>query len=203
MQVNLVAAPAQEVVSRNEFAAHARVDPSLAAVPVQQDWMDSSVEAAREWAETFTGRQFITATWELWLDSFPRWEIRLPKAPLQQVVSVKYLDDQGVQQTLVEDTGAGGDYLVDAPAGPEAQRGGITPAYQKIWPVTRRQENAVKVQFKGGYGLTFAAVPFAIRRAIMVAAAEMWERREEQFEGRFFVPPQSATERLLWPYRSY
>jgi uncharacterized phiE125 gp8 family phage protein len=175
------------------------VDPSIAALAAETDWITTSLVGARAWAESFTNRQFITATWELWLDYFPKWEIKIPKAPLQSVVSVKYIDDSGVQQTLVEGT----DYLVDAPAGPEAQRGGITPCYGTIWPVTRRQENAVVVRFKAGYGDTAATVPPGIRRAILVVAAELYQRREEAFEGRYFAPSVTASERLLWPMRSY
>jgi len=199
MSLNLVTPAALEPTTPADFAAHARIDPSIAAITTEATWITDCLMAAREWAESFTQRQFITATWELWLDYFPTWEIKIPKAPLISVVSLKYLATDGTLTTLDPSL-----YLVDNPAGPEAQQGAVLPAYQQTWPVTRRQENAVKIQFTAGYGAAAANVPFAIKRGIYIKAAELYQRREEQVAGTILAasnPP--ASEALLWPYRSW
>src|SRR4030067_860491 len=80
----------------------------------------------------------ITQTWELYLDAFPAWEIRVPKPTLQSITSIVYTDTDGILQTL-----AGSMYLVDNKSEP----GRITPAFGEVWPVTRAQINAVIVRF--------------------------------------------------------
>ncbi len=53
--------------------------------------IESYIEVAIEVAERFTGRQLLTATWEV---RFPCWQyqILLKKCPIQQIVSINYYD---------------------------------------------------------------------------------------------------------------
>jgi uncharacterized phiE125 gp8 family phage protein len=69
------------------------------------------------------------------------------------VVSVKYIDTAGVEQTL-----SPLDYLVDM----DSEPGYVVPAYGKTWPCTRAQINAVRVRYTAGYGATAADVPQSI-----------------------------------------
>jgi hypothetical protein len=76
------------------------------------------------------------------------YEIFLPKPPLVTVNSIKYIDQNGVQQTLATDQ-----YLVDTVSEP----GRVTPAYGTSWPSTREQANAVEVSFNCGYASKITA----------------------------------------------
>jgi hypothetical protein len=72
----------------------------------------SWVTAARRFVEDKAGRQFVTATARLTLDRFPftcsyqwlpspeRRTIVVPRAPLQSVTSIAYVDAGGDTQTL-------------------------------------------------------------------------------------------------------
>jgi hypothetical protein len=57
------------------------------------------IPAARRSAEHETGRALCTQTRELVLDAFPA-DFELYGSPIQSVVSVKYLDESGNEQTL-------------------------------------------------------------------------------------------------------
>jgi hypothetical protein len=149
------------------------------------------VAAARAEAEARISRQLLTATWELYLDSFSREQlqaaaqdlervlinqlmgvdgtIQMPLPPLQSITSIKYLDTAGVEQTL-----AAAAYRVDTVSAP----GRVTPAYGYSWPSTYPVTNAVVIRFVAGYGDAAAAVPLKIRQWIMAAVGAMYENRE-------------------------
>lgn len=183
----LITAPAAEPVSAAEAKAQLRVDHAA-----EDALISSQVVAARGHVERLTARQLITATWELRLDSFPAdtCAIRIPKPPLQQVVSVKYVDADGVLQTL-----ASTEYVVDAPVGPTAPWGRLWLEYLKTWPTVRDERNAVRIQFKAGYGDAGAAVPQELRNAILLKVGALYANRE---------PGENDDQTLmalLWPYR--
>jgi len=145
-------------------------DASLgAAVPSSNTTGDPElrmlITAMRQKAESILKRYLITQTVDLYLDYFPCWEITLP--PLQSVVSITYIDDQGNEQTLSSDK-----YLIDAVSKPAR----ITPVFGEIWPVTRYQNNAVKVRFIAGYG-TAADVPECIKHWIMMKVKDAYDNR--------------------------
>jgi uncharacterized phiE125 gp8 family phage protein len=127
------------------------------------------------------GRAVVTQTWELLLDAFPppnarpeciatnrRAAILVPLPPLQSIVSVKYQDADGAEQTL--DPAA---YQVDRGVEP----GELMPAYGTSWPTARSGvANAVAVRFVAGYGLA-PAVPEEIKGWIMRAVAYRYDNR--------------------------
>ena len=128
------------------------------------------IAAARQHAETLLKRYLITQTVDLYLDSFPEWEIKLP--PLQQVTAITYVDQDGVTQTIDS-----ADYVVDATStASTASR--ITPAYGEIWPTPRDQINAVKIRFVAGYG-SASAVPQCVKNWILMRVKTLYEARDE------------------------
>lgn len=178
MHLELVTPPAAEPITLGEALEHLRVDTDD----------DSSVilrqmRACRELAESFTRRQFITATWDLSLDGFPsdsglrlgidgqyaRGHIIVPRPPLQQVSSIKYIDADGVEQTW-----AAASYVVETAAG---EPGRIFPAYGESWPTCRSQRRAVTVRFIAGYGDAPEDVPECIREAILMMLAARYQQR--------------------------
>jgi len=156
------------------------VDPTIVMV----------ISAARERAEAFTGRQLITATWDLVLDEFPcglqpyelgaHWThdrvgnmfLDIPKPPLQSITTITYVDTAGQSQTW-----SSSNYLVDAPSGPRCRRGRVAPAYGVVWPFTQAQIKAATVRFVAGYGATGASVPALLRQALLMDLSALYEHR--------------------------
>ncbi|MDV2503086.1 MAG: head-tail connector protein [bacterium] len=189
-------APTKEPITTDEAKAHLRVD-----ITDDDTLIDSLVNAARLYAEGFTSRALITQTWDLFLDDFPASPGRLrqeaiivPKAPLQSITTVKYLDTAGDQQTL-----AASKYRVDAKSHP----GRITPAYGEVWPTTRGVINAVEVRFIAGYGDAETDVPQQIIQGMLMLIGHLYENREAVIVGTTASNVPQATEYLLWPYRLF
>lgn len=187
MGLKLVTGPAVEPVTLAEAKAHLRV------TGTDEDALVSAlIVAARSFAEECTGRAFVTQTWDYVLDAFPCAAFELPKAPLQSVTSVSYVDTDGATQTL--DSGL---YKVDAITDP----GRIAPAYGETWPSTRAEENAVTIRFVAGYGLA-AAVPQPIKQALLLMTGQQFEHREATAEGSWSRLP-LGVDALLGLYRVF
>lgn len=174
MALSLTIPPEDEPVTLAEVRSQLRV------VSTHEDThVKGLIAAARTWAENYTGRQFLTATWVLTLDAFPAW-IDVPRPPLQEVVSIQYVDTAGDTQTLDEDL-----YRVSAPSGQMAGRARITPALNESWPTTACVIDAVTVTFTAGYGDDAENVPQDIKLAILMRIGSAFENRS----GVMLVPP--------------
>ena len=185
MSLKLVTAPTEEPVSLADAKLHLRVDGTT-----DDTLITALIVAARKWAEEYTGRQFVTATWDWFLDGFcPSFSVPLP--PLQSVTSIKYLDTTGTEQTLASST-----YRVDAVSEP----GRIALDYGKSWPSTHPVINAVTVRFVAGYGAA-AAVPEPIRQAILILIGELYEQRQESIIGNIQSSVPFGVRALLTPYK--
>ena len=107
------------------------------------------ITVARQTLEVLMRRAFITQTITLKYSSFPT-EIRLPRPP------------------------AISNYSVDTQTEPAS----IVPAYDKSYPDTRNQPNAVTVVYQAGYGANTTDVPESIRLAIRLLVGSYYENRE-------------------------
>lgn len=173
--LTLVTAPVLEPVSLDEVKSHLRLDSDSAE---EDAYLTILRQVARETVEAHTRRALLTQTWDWKLDGFPcaqPWE--LPKAPLQSVTSISYVDSDGATQTW-----ASSNYSVLAPAGPRAMPGTVALAYNATYPVVRSIPNAVTVRFVAGWTAA-ASVPAPIRHAVLILVAEMYARREEAIVG--------------------
>lgn len=188
----IVTAPTLEPLTVAEAKAHLRVDAA------DQDGLISSlIVAARQYAEAFTRRAFITQTWDLFYDSFPNQDeisntqqIDLPYPPLQSVTSVKYTDLGGVVQTLDPAT-----YIIDAD-GP----GRIALAYLKFWPVFRQVANSIQIRIVAGYGPAASDVPQTIKQAMLLLIGHWFQNREAVGSAGMAEVPMSVKS-LLWTER--
>lgn len=126
------------------------------------DW----ITAAREAAEHHTGRTLAPKTVEIALDAFPSGsdEILLPLSPVNSITSIKYIDANGVEQTL-----ASNQYTLDVYGDSRV----IVANYGCLWPVTRVQANAVKIVAAVGY----ASAPRAAKAAMLLTIAHLFEHR--------------------------
>lgn len=183
----LVTPPAEEPVSLAEAKLFLRVD------SVDEDTLIAAlITSARTSAETVTGRALITQTWDYFLDAFPPWFLDVPLPPLQSVTSIKYIDGEGVEQTLPL-TG----YRVDVASAPAR----IEPAYTEVWPATRNLSNAVSVRFVAGYGGA-ESVPEGIKGWILMRISTLYAQREQFSEGQpIQAVPHPFFDGLLDPFR--
>lgn len=190
MRLRLVTGPAAQPVSVAEAAAHVEVIGS--AHDAKLGAMLGAALAHVDGRDGVLGRALITQTWELLLDGFPACEgLEIPLPPLQSITSIKYVDPDGVEQTLEASR-----YIVDA----ASQPGVVTRAYGQAWPAERRQRNAVTVRFVAGYGAAGADVPAPIRHAMLLMVGDLFENREAQITGTI-VTQNPAVDRLLFPYK--
>lgn len=193
MALSLATAPSVEPMLKAEAKAYLRVD---SANTDEDTLVDSLIIAARQQAETYTGRALITQTWDLVLDRFPSGDrpIDVPLPPLQSVTSITYLDTNGTSQTL-----SSANYIVDTKNEP----GRIALAVGESWPDTQADRiNAVTVRFVAGYGAA-AAVPEGIKTAMKLLIAHWFENREPVAAGVGFssTPMPMSVEMLLWQHR--
>jgi len=165
-------APAAEPFTAAEAKLHLRVDSSD-----DDTYISALIKAARKKLEADTGRALITQTWKLILDRFPDSDdeaILMPKAPLQSVSSITYVDTDGVTQTWDSS-----EYRVDTDSVP----GRITPAYNQSWPTTRSVTGAVTITFVAGYGNSSQNIPDDLRHAMRLLIGHWYENREEVVAG--------------------
>lgn len=180
MALQLVGSPTEEPVSLAEAKLHLRVD-----FNEDDALILALISAARQAAETLTGRQLITARWRLVLDRFPGQQgmacssedsFSLPshafllfKCPVQAVASIQYLDTGGQQQTLETNL-----YTLDAACEPAR----ITPIFGETWPVSLPQIGSVSVTFDAGYG-SASDVPEGLKSWIKLRVGSLYAHREE------------------------
>jgi len=159
MNSRLITPPASLAVSLHLARAAARVDGND-----MDDEISLAVRGITEEAEHSTGRAFISQTWRVTMNAFEP-AIKLPYAPLQSVVHVKFYDAAGQQQTLDPQ-----DYIADL----ESEPGYVVPAPGKAWPATGARIHAVEVQYVCGYGSDDTFVPDAIKSYILARIAEQF-----------------------------
>jgi len=167
--LTLVTAPAAEPITTAQAKTHLRVD-----VSADDTFIDLLVAEAREWMENHLRRALITQTWDLFMDEFPsNDEIEVPMAPLSSVTSVKYIDNNGDQQTWDS-----ANYRVDT----DHEPGRITPAYGVVWPTIRPITKAVEIRFVAGYGTAGTDLPQPVMRALYMMVGQMYEQRQTGLE---------------------
>ena len=190
----LITAPAEEPVSTAEAKLHLRVDGTA-----EDTLIAGLIEAARQQVEAMTNRALCTQVWECRFDAFPSDGafIELPRAPLQSLQQVSYLDTTG---TLVQVAVA--DFDVLAPSGASAQPGSIGPKPDKTWPTAvQDRAHAARIRFVAGYGAA-SAVPAALKSAILLIVGDLYANREAQMTGTI-VTENKAVLALLWPFRVF
>lgn len=156
--------------------------------------VETWILAATSYLEEMTGRQFGLATREAWLDAFPgvaggsyrSLKIELPHPPLQSVVSVTYVDGDGVVQTFEDTSTSPATSLINvrAPQGDYAAPGTIEPISGQSWPTTRCESDAVRIQYTCGYGDTADDTPALLKGAILYLVAHFDQFRGAVHEAR-------------------
>ncbi|MCP4304725.1 MAG: hypothetical protein GY788_07580 [bacterium] len=166
--ITLVIPPAVEPVTLTEVKDHCRISDADSDV-----YLVSLIQAAREHVENRTSRALITQTLDIKYDWFGRW-IDMPRAPLQSVTGVTYLDMAGTEQALDADV-----YRSVTDRDP----GAIVLDYGKTWPDIYPVPSAVTVRIVSGYGDAADDVPQTIRQAMLLLIGHWFENREATVGG--------------------
>lgn len=105
--------------------------------------------------------------------------IYIPKAPVQSIQSVTYLDENGQQQTLASTV-----YDIDVSTDPAR----IRLAQGQTWPEIYPDIGSVQVNFTAGYGADATAVPPDILRAVYMMVAYAYSSREAVISEYHVIP---------------
>ena len=184
----LVTPPAGEPVTVNELRTHCRIDGNT-----EDELLYTLGRSAREYVEAYTGRALVSQTWELRFDQFPLY-INLPKAPLASITSITYIDLEGNTQTLASSA-----YQLVASSGDFSQPGRVFQAYNQTWPSSRGHYDDVRVRYVAGYG-TPNDVPYALKAAIKLMTAHLYENREATVVGTIAAEMPLSVRNILAPF---
>jgi len=110
-------------------------------------------------------RQLMKATYDALRSAFAD-EMILPLPPLSDVTSVKYLDNDGTQQTLSSTR-----YTVLTPS---EDPGRIVLGYNQSWPAVRSQVDAITIRFVAG-STTADDVPETLKEAVRLKTEHLFD----------------------------
>jgi len=209
MRFKLTQAPAEEPISLVEAKAVLRVSSTAEDAIITQ-----IIIAARNFCERYTGKVFVTQTWEGWLDRAPvqparGWHegieerpissayetkrfIEIDKGPVQSVSSIKSLNDEGTEAAF-----EASNYIVDNLRTPAR----VALARSSAWPTDLRPINAIKITFVAGFGAA-AAVPQDIKQAMYLLIAHWFENREAMLKGTITAEIDFGVRDLLQQHRT-
>lgn len=199
MSIEILTQPAFEPVSLTQAREWLRLESDDTANTAVLQLL---IQAMREDAENLTHRAFISRQLRLNLDGWPSdslygSSIELPYPPLISVDSFKYVDTDGVLQTL-----AANQYDVHD----ESEPAFIIPAHQVTWPTIRQTPNAIQITFTTGYAVgsppdEAAAqenIPSTLKLWMQTKLATMFEHREQLIAGTIVAKvPRDFTDGLL------
>lgn len=161
MSVKILIPPTVEPLDIAEVRAHLKQD-----VTDDDNLIAIYLSAARQFAEAKTWRTLVSTRYQDLFDGFPNSDyadrfknsLQLSQTPLIQLVSIEYLANDGILQTL-PDT----DYTIDYSCDPAR----IALEYGKSWPSTLPQINSVKITYDAGYVAPFTADATANRITVI------------------------------------
>lgn len=189
-----VITPPTEVVSLDEAKRHLRVDHDDDDV-----YITMLVVAAAAWLDGPAGwlaRALGVQTLELVSADFG-WDsfIPLPYPPLIDIVSVTYVDPDGVPQIM-----SSADYQ-QIGCGLSAVGGSGS------WPAVQCQSDAVRIQYRAGYGVSpdysKNEIPMPVKVAMLMLVGQWYQIREPVAIGSTVAQLPFAVEALLGPYRVF
>lgn len=195
MQFVIVTPPAAEPITLDELKRRLRITETD-----DDDDLAEMLTAARAYAEMYTRRQFMPATFKAVLDRFPRPSLETSSAnwygpawgtgpgpmtmqkpegrtgfeiflPNPPLIEVDSITY--IDGDGVQQTLDPSQYIVDNISEPAR----IVPAVGASWPTTQNRINAVEIVFKAGFA-DAASVPPPIRSWIIARVGTLYENRE-------------------------
>lgn len=183
-------APVAKPVSLAEAREHCRVDANDDDAVISA-FIDAAIVYLDGWSGVL-GRCIVNQDWRQSAAAWPACGVILLPFPDVSAATVKYLDADGVEQTV---DGALFDRLED-------DRGTIIRLRDAFtYPaISKDRADGVRVEFTAGYGATAADVPAALRTAILLMVAHWYANRETATEGALSEIPFGASA-LIAPFR--
>lgn len=174
--------PVVEPVSLGEAKAACRIDAGD-----EDAYVQSLITMSRTYVEDILDTALVNRVLEARYDSFPSWELVLPRPPMApEVVTVMYRDEGGTMRTL---TSTANEFQVDRMSIP----GRIYPNYGGDWPGVRGDENSVVVRWTAGYGTSGVSAPAMEKQLILLQVAHLFEIRQPVLVGYSQVIPVPGT----------
>jgi uncharacterized phiE125 gp8 family phage protein len=127
------------------------------------------IASARDWVEGYTGLLLAPRTVEIARDKFPDCAMTLEGFPVTSIVSVKYLDESGMDQTLSNSL-----YYLDDYQNPCS----LINTIGTSWPSTLDSANAVKVRYVVGS----SAVDPSVKAAILLLIGHLYFNRGDDYK---------------------
>ena len=159
----IITAPNSEPITLAEAKTNLRVYNSL-----ENTLIEGLISAARKVVEDYSWRPIMTQTIDVLFDKNDVTEILLiNKQPIQSITSVKYVDANGIEQTLAPNT----DYVTDL----LSQVGRVK---LNTIPPMKDTLNALKIRVVCGYA-NAAAVPKSYIAAMHLIIAHLYENRQQ------------------------
>lgn len=177
----ITAAPLQ--MEADEFRLHARIDSAA-----EDDLIEAWILEAQQQAQHNSGRAIGTQTIELAFDAFPSGPIEIKPTPIQSIQSVRYVDVNGVWQTMPADAYTLDDFSEFA--------GWLAPADGTAWPATRPVMNAVRITCLAGF------FPPCARSFVLLFVGHRYEHRESVSESAMHEVPLAMFD-VLDPIRDW
>lgn len=170
------------MISLGEAKTHLRLEQDFTE---EDGLIQSLVDAAVLNLEHNTGRALRVREESLVLD---RWaaEVVLPWWPVQSIVSITYVDPQGLTQQLES-------MALDLRQFPAKLR----PAQGETWPDLMQGHEVVEIRVNVGMD----ALPEDLKRAALLMVGHLYENREAVVIGTITSELPMAVEYLLHPYR--
>ena len=186
MTHTIVTPPSAEPLTLADVKSHLRLDGT-----VEDALLTVLIAAARQYLEATTGLALITQTLRFYLDDWPSdGLIQLSIAPLQSLESVTVYDAAG-NPVAVALTG----HVLDAAANPAR-------LFLPTQPSTSRPLNGIEIDVTAGFGATGADVPDALKRAMLMHVALMYELRGAVSPEMQPAAVPAGYDRLVAPFRS-
>jgi uncharacterized phiE125 gp8 family phage protein len=156
--------PAAPPLTVAEAETHLRIDAGQDTAT-----LTALLAAATAHVERALGRVYGEQTWEAVFNAFPDDAIVLGKVPVQEVVSITYIDADGAEQTV-------------DPAGYEIEDaslcGRVLKAAEADWPTAKTTANAVVVRYIAGDD----EWPVDVKQAILLIVGHWYEYREAAYD---------------------
>jgi hypothetical protein len=133
----------------------------------------SQIEPPHGWVGRAFGTQTLEQRSGWFADYWGGYTLRLRFPPLKEILSVKYLDEDGVEQTLAVE-----DYTITGATGSDVAT--LTVPYGGSWPSTRLEPEAIRIRYVAGYDhddpqldAAKAAVTLAVRNLRSLSARDL------------------------------
>lgn len=178
--------PSNEPVMLNDVKAQLRVEHTE-----EDNLLTAFIIGARKHVEQVTNRALVTQTIELALDRFPydSQSILLPQSPVQSINAIRYVDNEGITQTLDSSL-----YTLDVFNIPAR----LETVYGASWPSIRYQNNAVTIEYVAGTD----TVAEDIKHAIKLIVGSFYANREAECFQQMYKT-NYGVDALLAPYKLY